>query len=109
MPPNANPAVWILNRVIVRVYNQSRVEALYERRWNSVAGIIIIIIIIIRVVVMKQNCTEALNQHAQPMNKKAAISNFIHCHLLLLLFFDPGTQFPGYEKNYAMQYKKVQK
>jgi len=29
--------------------------------------------------------------------------------LLLLLFFDPGTQFPGNEKNYAMQYKKVQK
>ena len=26
--------------------------------------------------------------------------------LLLLLFFDPGTQFPGNEKNYAMQYKK---
>ena len=89
------------------VYNQSRVEALYERRWNSVAGIIIIIII--HVVVMKQNCTKALNQHSQPMNKKAALSNFIHCHLLLLLFFDPGTQFPGYEKNYAMQYKKVQK
>jgi len=103
--PNANPAVWILNRVIVRVYNQSRVEALYERRWNSVAGIIIII----HVVVMKQNCTEALNQHAQALKKKAAISNFIHNHLLLLLFFDPGTQFPGYEKNYAMQYKKVQK
>jgi len=106
VPPNANPAVWILNRVIVRVYNQSRVEALYERRWNSVAGIIIIII---HVVVMKQNCTEALNQHAQPLKKKAAISNIIHYHLLLLLFFDPGTQFPGYEKNYAMQYKKVQK
>jgi len=29
--------------------------------------------------------------------------------LLLLLFFDPGTQFPRKEKNYAMQYKKVQK
>jgi len=24
-------------------------------------------------------------------------------------FFDPGTQFQGNEKNYAMQYKKVQK
>jgi len=24
-------------------------------------------------------------------------------------YFDPGTQFPGNEKNYAMQYKKVQK
>jgi len=23
--------------------------------------------------------------------------------------FDPGTQFPGNEKNYAVQYKKVQK
>ena len=25
------------------------------------------------------------------------------------LFFDTGTQFPGNEKNYAVQYKKVQK
>jgi len=29
--------------------------------------------------------------------------------VLLLLFCDPGTQFPGNEKNYAMQYKKAQK
>jgi len=29
--------------------------------------------------------------------------------ILLLLLFDPGTQFAGNEKNYAMQYKKVQK
>ena len=27
---------------------------------------------------------------------------------VLLLFFDPGTQFPG-NKKYAMQYRKVQK
>ena len=26
-----------------------------------------------------------------------------------ILFFDPGTQFPGNEKNYAMQYKKSTK
>ena len=26
--------------------------------------------------VMKQNCIEALNQHAQPLKKKAAVSNF---------------------------------
>jgi len=55
---------------------------------------------------MKQNCNKALNQHAQPMNKKAALSNFIHCHLLLLLFFDPGTQFPGYEKIMLCNTKK---
>ena len=29
--------------------------------------------------------------------------------LLLLFFFDPGTQFPRKEKNYAMQYKKSTK
>jgi len=29
--------------------------------------------------------------------------------LLLGLFFDPGTQFPGNEKKYAMQYKNIQK
>jgi len=29
--------------------------------------------------------------------------------LFICLFFDPGTQFPGNEKNYAMQYQKVQK
>jgi len=27
----------------------------------------------------------------------------------IIIIFDPGTQFPGIEKNYAMQYKKVQK
>jgi len=27
----------------------------------------------------------------------------------IIVFFDPGTQFPGNEKNYTMQYKKVQK
>jgi len=32
-----------------------------------------------------------------------------HFAKLLLLFFDPSTQFPGNEKKYAMQYKKVQK
>jgi len=26
--------------------------------------------------VMKQNCIEALNQHAQPLEKKAALANF---------------------------------
>jgi len=26
--------------------------------------------------VMKQNCIEALNQHAQPLEKKAAVANF---------------------------------
>jgi len=26
--------------------------------------------------VMKQNCIEAFNQHAQPLKKKAALSNF---------------------------------
>jgi len=26
--------------------------------------------------VMKQNCIEALNQHAQPLEKKAAVSSF---------------------------------
>jgi len=26
--------------------------------------------------VMKQNCAEALNQHAQPLEKKAAVSSF---------------------------------
>ena len=30
----------------------------------------------------------------------------IQIRLLLSLFFDPGTQLPGNEKNYAMQYKK---
>ena len=30
----------------------------------------------------------------------------IQMRLLLSLFFDPGTQLPGNEKNYAMQYKK---
>jgi len=29
--------------------------------------------------------------------------------ILLLLLFDPGTQFAGNEKNYAMQYKKSTK
>jgi len=29
--------------------------------------------------------------------------------IILLIFFDPGTQFQGNEKKYPMQYKKVQK
>jgi len=29
--------------------------------------------------------------------------------VLLLVFCDPGTQFPGNEKNYAIQYKKSTK
>jgi len=31
---------------------------------------------LINKVVMKQNCIEALNQHAQPLEKKAAFSSF---------------------------------
>jgi len=39
--------------------------------------------------VMKQNCIEALNQHAQPLDRKATLSNL----LLLLLFLMPtGTK-----------------
>jgi len=38
---------------------------------------------------MKQNCIEALNQHAQPLDRKATLSNL----LLLLLFLVPtGTK-----------------
>ena len=33
-------------------------------------------------------------------------SYYYYCYYL---FFDPGTQFPGNENNYAMQYRKVQK
>ena len=29
--------------------------------------------------------------------------------IIIINFFGPGTQFPGNEKNYAMQYKKVHK
>ena len=29
--------------------------------------------------------------------------------IIIINFFGPGTQFPGNEKNYAMQYRKVQK
>jgi len=31
---------------------------------------------VINKAVMKQNCIEALNQHAQPLEKKAALSPF---------------------------------
>jgi len=32
-----------------------------------------------------------------------------YTNLFIIIFFDPGTQFPGMKKNYAMQYKQVQK
>jgi len=34
--------------------------------------------------VVKQNCIEALNQHAQPLKKKAAFSNFT---ITIIIFF----------------------
>ena len=59
--------------------------------------------------VMKQNCIKALNQHAQPMEKKAAVSNFAWNFgnpstktTYYYYYLNPGTQFPGSEKNYAM-------
>jgi len=30
-------------------------------------------------------------------------------NIVIIIIFDPGTQFPANEKNYAMQYRKVQK
>ena len=40
------------------------------------------------------------------LRPKATCMNVI---IILLIFFDPGTQFQGNEKKYPMQYKKVQK
>jgi len=36
-------------------------------------------------------------------------SHAVRWHYYYYYFFDPGSKFPGNEKNYAMQYKKVQK
>jgi len=54
------------------------------------------------------------------MNRMNSRNDFGHDHstvniveviiiifIILFYFFDPGTQFPGNEKNYATQYKKV--
>jgi len=46
--------------------------------------------------------------HLQP-NVTKQRHRYYYLFYFILFFFDPGTQFPGNEKNYAMQYKKVQK
>jgi len=50
--------------------------------------------------------TSAVNTERRALQVQLARGQLI---TLLLFFFDPGTQFPGNEKNCAMQYKKVQK
>jgi len=47
--------------------------------------------------------------HPGSPGKRAIKRVCVYYYYYYYYFLNPGTQFPGNEKNYAMQYKKVQK
>jgi len=42
-------------------------------------------------------------------SEATALWRYTYTFIIIIIIFYPGSQFPGNEKNYAMQYKKVQK
>ena len=55
----------------------------------------------------------ATNASQLTQGGKATLTSMLrrdgNCRPVIIIIFDPGTQFPGNEKKHARQYKKVQK